>query len=316
MKRLTEILKRLTMALLMCAVATGCKDNEEIPEEDLINIFHDAFIANAYLAHTRAIPNDSMIVYEPILEKYGYTVDEFRDALEALSLRKSARVSDLLTKASDMLEEEAAIEKQRIVVLDTIENIAKREYTRIIYQDSLIRVTRMRDTSKLRISIKDLVPGDYTVSFDYHVDTLDENRNSRIELYLLKNDTMQMRRHTQMLSRYKDGSFARTYNADTVMSELYINLFYHPKNETSQKPSITIKNLKVVRVLPLATSLDSLYTRELKFKMFDLEGARRLMIDTISPIKFPELPIDTLRGNNIDWLRVNHIEWYQATHHE
>ncbi len=316
MIRLIYMLKRTAIAMLMCAVVVGCKDEKEIPEEDLINIFHDAFIANAYLTQQGAIPNDSVIVYEPILEKYGYTVEEFQRALEELSLRKSARVSDLLTKASERLEAEAAIEKQRIVVLDTIENIAKREYTRVLHYDSLIHVKRLKDTTKLRISVKDIVPGDYTVSFKYNIDTLDKNRNSRVELYLLKNDTIELKRHTQMLVRYREGTFTRVFNVDTVMSELYINMFYHPKNETSETPNIKIEDLKVVRVLPIETSVDSLYSRELQFRIFDMENTRRLIIDTISPIKFPTIALDTLNGNTIEWFRMDPMEWYRARHHE
>lgn len=316
MRRLIDRLKRLSIALVMCSIVVGCKEDKEIPEEDLINIFHDAFIANAYLAKQGAIPNDSTIIYEPILKKYGYTVEEFRTALQELSARKSARVSDLLTKASERLEAEAAIEKKRIVVMDTIDHIAKREYTRVMYYDSLIHVKRMRDTTKLRVSIKDLVPGDYTVSFEYHIDTLDENRNSRVELYLLKNDTIELKRHTQMLVRYREATFTRLFNVDTMMSELYINMYYHPKNETSEKPDVKIKNLKVVRVLPLATSVDSLYQRELQFRMFDVEGARRLIIDTISPIKFPNIPVDTLNGNTVELFRMDPMEWYRVRQHE
>lgn len=316
MRQLIDRLKRLSIALVMCSIVVGCKEDKEIPEEDLINIFHDAFIANAYLAKQGAIPNDSTIIYEPILKKYGYTVEEFRTALQELSARKSARVSDLLTKASERLEAEAAIEKKRIVVMDTIDHIAKREYTRVMYYDSLIHVKRMRDTTKLRVSIKDLVPGDYTVSFEYHIDTLDENRNSRVELYLLKNDTIELKRHTQMLVRHREGTFTRLFNVDTMMSELYINMYYHPKNETSEKPDVKIKNLKVVRVLPLATSVDSLYQRELHFRMFDVEGARRLIIDTISPIKFPTIPVDTLNGNTVELFRMDPMEWYRVRQHE
>ena len=309
MRQLIDRLKWLSIAMLMCAVVVGCKEDEEIPEEDLVNIFHDAFIANAYLTQQGAIPNDSTIIYEPILDKYGYTVDEFRTALEELSLRKSARVSDLITKASDMLEEEAEIEKKRIIVLDTIDHIAKREYTRTIYYDSLIHVKRLRDTAQLRVSIKDIVPGDYTVSFEYYIDTLDANRNSRVEAYLLKNDTIELKRHTQLILRYKEGTFTRLFNVDTTMSELYINIFYHPGNEKPEKPDVKIRNLKVVRTLPLETSLDSLYNRELKFRMFNVGNARRLIIDTIQPLRFPELPIDTL-SNTLNLFRMSPLEWH------
>mgnify|MGYP003288147172 FL=1 len=138
MNRALYILRRTCIALLMCSMVVGCKEEKEIPEDDLVNIFRDAFVANAYLAKEGIQPNDSLIIYEPILEKYGYTVEDLRTTLQSLSQRKSARVSDLLTKASELLDEEAAVERQRLVILDTIDNIAKREYTRTIRYDSSV----------------------------------------------------------------------------------------------------------------------------------------------------------------------------------
>ena len=125
MDRVLNILRRAFIALLMCSMVVGCKEEKEIPEDDLVNIFRDAFVANAYLAKEGVQPNDSLIIYEPILEKYGYTVEDLRTTLQSLSQRKSARVSDLLTKASELLDEEAAIERHRLAILDTIDNIAK-----------------------------------------------------------------------------------------------------------------------------------------------------------------------------------------------
>ena len=311
MNRVISILKRCTLALLACAMIVGCKGDEKIPEKDMVNIFHDAFIANAYLSKQGIMPNDSLIIYEPILEKYGYTVDEFRETLQELSQRKSARVSDLLSKASDMLEVEAAAARRRIAILDTIDNTAKRTFTRTIYQDSLIHVKHLKDTTKLRVSVKDIIPGDYTLSFNYFIDTLDENRNSRVEVYLLQNDTIEQKRHTQMLSRYKEGKFSRTFNVDTIMSELYLNMFYHPKNEESKLPNIKITDLKVVRVLPLDTSLDSLYIQHFDLKLFNQNAVKRLVIDTIPLMTMPQPPIDSIHVNAINWFEYNN-EWMTA----
>jgi hypothetical protein len=71
-----------------------------------------------------------------------------------------------------------------------------------------------------------------------------------------------------------------------------------------------------VRVLPIKTAVDSLYSRELQFRIFDMENTRRLIIDTISPIKFPTIALDTLNGNTIEWFRMDPMEWYRARHHE
>ncbi len=299
MKKLIYMARRVSVALAICTLFVGCKPNEDIPEEELVNIFHDAFLANAYLSRKGITESDSLLIYEPILQKYGYTIEEFREAVMTLSQRKSARISELITKASDRLEEEAANERRRLIILDTIDNVAKRTYTRTMYSDSLIHVKRLKDTTKLRISIKDIVPGEYQVSFNYYIDTLDENRNSRVEAYLLRDDTLQVKRHTQMLSRYKDGKYNRTFNVDTIMQELYINMYYHPRNEESKLPNVKITNFKVVRILPKQQSLDSLYIDQFDFRIFDIESMNRFIADTIPPMPEPMMEVDSLATREI-----------------
>ena len=261
--------------LLLSAVVTllagvGCQRQREIPDEDLIKIFHDAYLANAYIGES-GINEDSLYLYEPIFERYGYTVKDMQHTLKTFSERKSALLSDLMNRVSDQLQAEAKLEARKIVVLDTIDNVARRKYTRTVYEDSLIRVKRLRDTNDLRIKIKDLTTGDYTISFDYYIDTLDENRNSRVMVYAMKNDTLETLRHTMMLSRYRDASYTRKLSIDTAHTEIFIDMFYHPHNEESKLPDIKITNFKVVRVLPIDVSVDSLYQKQLDIRLLNYD---------------------------------------------
>ena len=155
--------------------------------------------------------------------------------------------------------------------------------------------------------MKDIVPGDYNLSFTYYIDTLDKNRNSRVEVYMLKNDSIQLKRHTQMLSRYKEGKFSRSFNVDTMMSEIYLNIFYHPSNEEAKTPNIKITDLKMVRVLPVATAVDSLYLQHFDFRLFNLSGVQRLILDTITtePQQIPRIFPDTLRGLPFNYLEIH-----------
>ena len=117
-----------------------------------MNIFHDAFLANAYLREMR-IDADSLELYEPIFRRYGYTIDDVRYTLERYSERKSSRLSDLIAVVGDRLAAEASAEAYKVMILDTIDNVAQRAFTRTIYADSLIRATRMRDTTLLQITV-------------------------------------------------------------------------------------------------------------------------------------------------------------------
>ena len=279
MNTMKRIIAYLSVAVLLLT-SVGCQPSREIPDEDLIKIFHDAYLANAYIGE-KGITEDSIYLYEPIFKRYGYSVEDMQHTLKTFSKRKSALLSDLMVEVSRQLEEEARIEGRKIVVLDTIDNVAKRRYTRTVYEDSLIRVKRLRDTSKLRITIKDLTTGDYTISFDYLIDTLDENRNSRVEIYALSGDTLETLRHTMMLSRYRQSNYTRSLNIDSTHTKIYINMFYHPNNEESMTPDITIRNLKVVRVLPTEVSVDSLYQKQLNLRLFNYDMMMGFTADTI-----------------------------------
>ena len=274
---------RAIMAIVALAVA-ACSGPKVIPDQDLVNIFHDAFVVNAYMSEAD-ITSDSLYVYEPIFKRYGYTMDDLQHTLTTINERKSSRISDIMSEVSRKLEQESKAEHRKIVVLDTIDNVAKRAYTRTVYSDTLIRVNELRDTSKLRITLKDLIKGEYTVSFDYLIDTLDENRNSRVEVYLVVNDTTNSLRHTMMLSRYRDGKYSRKFSADTQHKELYVNMYYHPKNEESKLPDITIRNFKIVRVLPTEVSVDSLYMEQLDLSIINHDLMTSFTRDTVKIIE-------------------------------
>ena len=267
-------------AAAMLLMGMGCQQTREIPDEDLIKIFHDAYLANAYMGE-KCISEDSLFLYEPIFERYGYSVEDMQNTLKTFSKRKSALLSDLMVEVSKQLEQESKIEGRKIVVLDTIDNVAKRRYTRTVYEDTLILAKRLRDTNKLRISIKDLTTGEYAISFNYFIDTLDENRNSRVEVYALAGDTLETLRHTMMLSRYREGNYSRKLHIDSTHTEIYINMYYHPQNEESMLPDIKITNFKVVRTLPTEASVDSLYRKQLNLRLFNYNTMMRFPADTV-----------------------------------
>ena len=66
MKRLFTIMLLVAMALLC-----GCHRHKFIPERELAAIFHDAMLVNAYVG-LQGVDIDSLNIYEPIFEKYGY----------------------------------------------------------------------------------------------------------------------------------------------------------------------------------------------------------------------------------------------------
>lgn len=279
MKIYRYIVKVFVAALMVLGI--GCSGPRVIPDDILIKIFHDAYIANAYMEECR-IRQDSLLIYEPIFQRYGYTMEDLQYTITNFTERKSAMLSDIMGEVNHMLDAESRREAKRMIVLDTIDNIAKRQYTRTIYADTLIRVKRLRDSSKLRITIEDIIPADYNISFDYHIDTLDENRNSRIEVMFIDSEGKEKARHTMMMSRYRDGKYTHKMSADTSIRKLFINIFYHPANEESKTPDITVRNLKVVRHLPTEVCVDSLYLEQLDIRLFNHDLMTGFTADTVA----------------------------------
>lgn len=132
---------------------------------------------------------DSLELYEPVFSRYGYTAEDVRYTIGNFSRRKSAKLSDVVEQSIRLLEEESAYYKYEVGVLDTIDNVARRRFTRTVYSDSLIRVTRIKDTARLRVRIPDTRPGEYRVSFDYLIDSLDENLAPRMRVWLVEADS-------------------------------------------------------------------------------------------------------------------------------
>ena len=285
MKIYRYIVKVFVAALVVLGI--GCSGPRVIPDDILVKIFHDAYVANAYMEECR-IRQDSLLIYEPIFQRYGYTMDDLQYTITNFTERKSAMLSDLMGEVNRMLEAESRLEAKRMIVLDTIDNIAKRQYTRTIYADTLIRAKRLRDSSKLRITIEDIIPGDYNISFEYLIDSLDENRNSRIEVMFIDSEGGEKARHTMMMSRHRDGKYAHKMTADTAVRKLFINIFYHPTNEEAKTPDITVRNFKVVRHLPTDICVDSLYLEQLDIRIFNHDLMTGFTADTVA-LPAPEI---------------------------
>lgn len=279
-----KLFRYITIGCIWVTAASmliGCNRPKEIPDDTLVEIFHDAYLTNAYMDEFRIEP-DSLLIYEPIFERYGYTIEDVRHSIQTFSERKSALLSDLVSQVYKRLEVESKEAAYKVTILDTLENIAKRAYTHVVYSDSLIYVNSLADTSKLRISARHLIPGEYTVSFDYLVDSLDENRSSRVEVYALTRDSIRSLRHTTMLSRFKPSQYSRKFNIDTTHIELYVNMYYHPSREESKLPDVRINNFEITRVLPAEVALDSLYLKQLNIRIFNHRLMSSFTTDTLS----------------------------------
>lgn len=257
------MMKRSLLFVLLLAVA--CSQHKVIPDDKLAMIFRDAFLSNAYISD-QGIGDDSLRIYEPIFERYGYTVEDVGYTISNFSKRKSARLSDVVEAAIGMLDREGTYYEREVAVLDTIANASRRAFTRTIYADTLIRVQRLRDTSRLRIVLDSLREGDYRISARYLVDSLDQNKPLRAAVWTERSDGARRNAYSFILRRDKEETFTRTVAADSSMRKLVVNFADFARER--KRPSVTVRDLKIDYTPPPAVAVDSFYRQQLAIRIF------------------------------------------------
>ena len=245
--------------------AGACARHKIIPDRKLAQIFHDAFLANAYIG-SEQVDIDSLNIYEPIFAGYGYTTEDVYYTIGNFSKRKSARLGDVVELAIEMLEAEGKYYNREVAVLDTIDNVARRSFTRTVYADSLIRVGSLRDTARLRFSV-DVRPGEYNLSLKYLVDSLDRNEKGlRGVVWLERRDSTRTNVYTTTLRRDRQENFTRRFTVDTTHRRLWVDFIEF--RGKPQRPSLTVSDLKIDYTPETSAAVDSLYMQQLDIRIF------------------------------------------------
>lgn len=260
-------MKRVITILLVAAAlaVTGCRRYKVIPDRTLGQIFHDAMLTNAYVDN-QGVNVDSLNIYEPIFARYGYTTEDVRYTLEEFSRRKSAHLSDVAEYMILLFDREAAELNRQVAVLDTIDNVARRTFTRTVLADSLIRVGSLRDTARLSFTL-DVEPGEYSLSLKYLVDSLDRNqRGLKGSVWLELRDSSRTNVYTTTLRRNREESFSRRFTTDTTHRRLRIDFLTF--NARPERPSVTVTDLKVEYIPPTRTAVEKLYEQQLDIRIF------------------------------------------------
>lgn len=269
MKRILSILA----AALLASLAASCDRPTVIPDDELAMIFRDAYLSNAYANDARE-RRDSLLVYESVFARYGYTASDVEHTIGTFSRRKSARLSDVVERAIALLEQEGLRYEREVAVLDTIDRVAQRTFTRTLRRDSLLRVASPGDTVRTRL-VFDVEPGTYRVDYRYEVDSTDANgRSMRSELWL--EDAHGNRRSTvyNTLRQGRSERVSRTFEADSTHRRLHVDLLRYTSRP--QRTSVRFYDVGITYIPPAAQAVDSLYLRQLNVRIFADEFLRAL----------------------------------------
>lgn len=267
MKR--SYMKRLLLyiaSMLVAGAVAGCSNYKIIPDDQLADIFHDAYLTNAYIQQ-QGLRLDSMNIYEPIFARYGYTTADVQYTIGNFSKRKSARLSEVVEQAIEQLEAESKYYEHEVAILDTIDHIAQRTLRRTLLSDSVIRLSRLRDTSRLRFVVDSIRPGSYTVTFDYHIDSLDRNTQQRTSVWLERADGRRVSVSPTYMARRRIAQYRRELTADSNARRLVLNI-YEVRDRDPKQPHAMIRNLRVDYTPYAEEAVDSLFLRQLNLKLF------------------------------------------------
>ena len=263
----------LPLLLLLLALCSGaCKRHTIIPDDRLALIFHDAFLVNAH--HAREGKLDSLNLYEPIFQRYGYTTADVQYTIGNFSKRKSARLGDVVELAIDLLEQEGKYYDREVAILDTIQHIAERTMRRRVYTDSAIVVHALKDTARLRIAI-DAEPGAYVADVTYRIDSTDRNDRLRSEVWLERHDGTRANVQNSTMWKNRDEHFTRSFRADSTHRRIHVDLATF--DGKPRQPSLTVKEIRIDYTPETSVAIERLAEQQMNIRIFADEFFRGLL---------------------------------------
>ena len=273
------------LLLAVVALLTACNKPKEIPDKDLGAIFRDAMLVNAYLAINPGTNLDSLRVYEPIFARYGYTAEDVQYTVHNFSRRKSAHLSDVAEYMILLLDREANALNLQVAKLDTVENVARRRFTQVLYADTDIDVRKEADSSLLRYVVEPVYTGTYNIDASYTLDSLDKATGRRYRIYFERRDSTQRSIANGIVQRRKGASFSHRYEVrpeDSTYVRLVIDMAHFNDSKNKGTTRMQIHNMKITYTPPVERCVELLFNEQSDMRIFSdtliraiEEGARQ-----------------------------------------
>ena len=237
---------------MVALLVGGCAKRVVISDDDLKRITREMYLANAFADYEK-IGTDSLDIYSPILARYGYTEQDFFNTLASFSKRKSARLSHIIEGAISSLEGLSEGYARKLRNLRYIDSLAKAECSYEVMFVERIAVSKMKDTTRLHINLPVRDEGEYVVTFNYLIDTLDKNLRLQTDHALYANDTLRTFINRANLTREKRESATMTIKPKKGAVEYRLTLADYASRE--DEPHITFDSLRIVYLPPTHEAL-------------------------------------------------------------
>lgn len=109
MSRLRQHISLLLAAVLMLSVSCRKDEAEVIPRSKLAEIYAEMLVTDQWITTTPGIRMiaDTSLVYEPILEKYGYDSDDYRKSID-FYMNDPERFARILRTSGEIIDKKIA----------------------------------------------------------------------------------------------------------------------------------------------------------------------------------------------------------------
>ena len=118
-------MKRCTLLMILGALLLSSCSSAPIPKKKMMDIYYEMFTIDRLIADTPELraQTDSMSVYGGILERYGYTVQDYYDAVDHY-LKEPEAFARMMKKVQKRINDEIdGLDKERERLLEEQELI-------------------------------------------------------------------------------------------------------------------------------------------------------------------------------------------------
>jgi hypothetical protein len=254
--------KYLPAAIGFLFLLTACGPRK-IPDDTMALIIRDVFLVNTYQEQaTLGFSPDTVDIYEPILDHYGYTNDDFRRSLNEMALKKSSRLSELIEQAAADIEVENMFYQNRDKLKARIDSALMAMYPDTVYRrdaSPLVVKRKGRATDSLRLQIP-VEEGTYRLQYAYLIDSADLNYYIPNRYNLLDSLGKSVQSRTVALTRYRPSRYSTDIAVGAGEDSLRIWLADYAS--AAERPEITVDSIYIVYTAPLLRNRDR-YVKEM-----------------------------------------------------
>ena len=256
-------MKRIICLIIISVAALACNKPKTIPDDQLKTIVREIYLTNAYcdagVGFITGVGADSLDIYSPIFEKYGYEPRDLMYTIDNLSRRKSIRFTDIIDEVVQSLEAEGQVVFDAVAMLDSVDNILGRRYKKEVYKDSVSRhLTKASNMEKPDLTLP-VTLGRYEIIFSYALDTTDKNSYLQYTHQIVDSAG---KMQDQLFRSYVKGERRKEKVAFEVTkdnaTELKIFLARTGLKAPAVRTDLTVDSLTVTYFLPQQEARDSL----------------------------------------------------------